>query len=269
MIVDKNEIIAASKLSKDKLKYLCNIEWLEERYLERGMSDRAVGEIIGVCEKTAKKYRILSDVKSRAKSGRRKSLKESWYSIDPHLCYLIGFIFADGYFYQNGVDILIHKRDIILLEQFKKRYGGVIYQTKSQREANAVLWGIRRRNLVDYLIDKWGMAPGPKSLNMPPIPNLNSELMPHFVRGYFDGDGSISIDKYNYLRLTIVSGDTQFLSALNNALPIQCAIYKFLNRPSQLGTWGKKAKRLLEWMWADGQGFHLPRKWNNYYNTIN
>jgi len=258
-----------SSLPESKLKYLQDKEWLEEQYLEKRMTDQGVGKLLGVCPKTAKRYRLLFNVKNISKRGPYKFIKSTWYDVDPYLCYLIGFIFADGYLGKNGLRVGLHKRDIDLLTEFKERYGGTIWQSKNQRNTNVALWHLSRQRLTHYLVNNWGMTPGPKSLNMPPIPNLNAELMPHFVRGYFDGDGSISLDKSNYLRLTIVSGDTQFLSALNDTLPIQCAIYEFSDRPSRLGIWGKKAKSFLNWMWADGQGFHLSRKWNNYYNTIN
>jgi len=262
IIVNKNEIVASSNLPKDKLKDLCDVEWLEEQYLEKRMTDQEVGKLLGVCRKTARKYRSLFNIKRDP----YKSIDDNWYAIDPYLCYLIGFIFADGHLHKGGLRVCLHKRDIILLREFKKRYGGVIYQSKSLRKANTALWCLIRRKLTNYLVNNWGMTPGPKSHNMPPVPTLNGQLMPHFARGYFDGDGSVWKDKRGYLGLNIACVDGQFLTAFRDSLPVQhrFKIYKYPDGVFILCTSGKKAKSFLGWMWADGQGFHLWRKWKDY-----
>jgi len=327
IIVDKNEIVASSSLPKDKLKDLCDVEWLEEQYLKKGMTDRAVGELLGVCRITARKYRLLFDVRNISKRGPRKSqlsesklkylhdkewleeqylekrmsdqeigkvigvcqdttrryrifsgiksrtggaprkpIKNAWYDVDPYLCYLIGFIFADGYLAQRGLQVGLHKRDVSLLMEFKERYGGSIWQAKNQRDTNIVLWHLGRQRLTHYLVNNWGMTPGPKSLNMPPVPVLDEQLMPHFTRGYFDGDGCIWRTKQSVLRLNITCGDGQFLTAFRDSLPLQhrFKIYECSDGCSRLRTSGKKAKNFLNWLWADGQGFHLWRKWEDY-----
>ena len=270
MIVNRNEIITASKLPEDKLKYLCDVNWLEEQYLKKGMTDRGVGELIGVCRLTARKYRLLFSVKNISKRNPRKFIKSTWYDIDPYLCYLIGFIFADGYLGKGELRIDLHKRDINLLKEFKKRYGGTIWQSKNQRNTNIALWHLGRQRLTHYLVNNWGMTPGPKSHHMPPVPVLDKQLMPHFARGYFDGDGSVWKNKQDCLGLNITCTDGQFLTSFRDSLPTQhrFRVYEYPEGIFRLRTSGKKAKSFLDWMWGNGQGFHLQRKWKGYINAI-
>ena len=228
------------------------------------MIDREIGEFIGVSQSTVGKYRLLSNIGSVSKRRPYKSIDDNWYIIDPYLCYLIGFIFADGYLGKNGLRIHLHKRDIDLLMEFKNRYGGTVRQPRNQQ--NAVNWWLNRQKLTQCLINNWGMTPGPKSLNMPSVPILDEQLMPHFIRGYFDGDGCIWRSKQGRLGLNIVCGDEQFLVALRDNLPVQyrSKMYECSDGVFSLYTSGKKAKSFLDWMWSDGQGFHLQRKWQGY-----
>lgn len=259
-----------SRLSESKLKYLCDVNWLEEQYLKKRMTDPAVGKLLGVCQDTARKYRILSYVKGRSRGGQHKSIESAWYTIDPYLCYLIGFIFADGFLGENGLAIELHKRDVDLLVEFKDRYGGAVRQRSTRQNRAAATWWLNRQKLTHCLVNNWGMTPGPKSQNMPPVPVLKEQLMPHFVRGYFDGDGCVFVRKTGLLTLNITCGDRRFLTAFRDSLPIQhrFRVSEHSNGTFRLCTSGKKARNFLDWMWADGQGFHLQRKWKGYINAL-
>ncbi len=46
------------------------------------------------------------------------------------------------------------------------------------------------------------------------FPDIKHDLQQHFIRGYFDGDGSIFYDK-QYPRVSFTSGSLQFLESIN------------------------------------------------------
>jgi intein/homing endonuclease len=78
------------------------------------------------------------------------------------------------------------------------------------------------------------------------LPSLNPELIPHFIRGLFDGDGSINISakRPNLRRIEICSASKEFLLQIRNVLEslnINCPIFrKKNNNPSPL--------YVLEWV---------------------
>lgn len=68
------------------------------------------------------------------------------------------------------------------------------------------------------------------------FPEISKELIPHFIRGYFDGDGSVgiynnsSIKKALTLRSSICCGTELFLKDLCDYLPLKTKIIHKLKR---------------------------------------
>ena len=120
--------------------------------------------------------------------------------------YLLGFYVADGNIFkyktqQIRMKITVTKKDIEIVEYFKKhlypnanitfgksRILKVLNKTYVCKEtAN---FYISSDILTTPLIN---MGYGFKKTNLPiRLPNINDDLRRHFIRGYFDGDGSIS-----------------------------------------------------------------------------
>ena len=67
------------------------------------------------------------------------------------------------------------------------------------------------------------------------FPTISNSLIPHFIRGYFDGDGSVFIlNKKNYNKTNsiytalgiCICGTFEFLTKMNSYLPIRYSINK-------------------------------------------
>ena len=115
--------------------------------------------------------------------------------------YWLGFIFADGYIssspLREGVknvyqfEISLGIKDIEHLNKFKKfiEFKKDIITDKSRCRfivANKHLW---------ITLNELGCTPN-KSLSLK-FPNIPQNLIKHFIRGYFDGDGCISRHVHN------------------------------------------------------------------------
>lgn len=127
--------------------------------------------------------------------------------------YFLGILYADGYVHdkrknisltlqEDDVDILIKLKDVIKTNkplQYIKREEGV----KNQFRLSITRASIHKD------INKHGLYQN-KSLTITPkcINNLSDELLRHFLRGYYDGDGSLT---YYKVRNTI-----------NSAISIAC-----------------------------------------------
>ena len=115
--------------------------------------------------------------------------------------YWLGFLYADGCVHSNNNEISINITDKEHIEKFKIAIGAVnhkITETNDKRFPNAKTlyqFTIKDEQLHKDLI-QWGCVPQ-KSLLLNKIPNIPRDFISHFIRGYFDGDGSIALTKDN------------------------------------------------------------------------
>lgn len=172
-------------------------------------------------EKIAKKYNISTATILKRKANdnwilqKRKnkySFNESYFdTIDTeHKAYWLGFLMADGYILSKrkgeranqsqSFGFSISTKDIELLKNFKKDLNAEnpinIYTSNSGFKENAPAGRIllTSQHTVDCL-KSHGIVENKTFITK--MPNINENLIPHFIRGYSDGDGSIVIDKNN------------------------------------------------------------------------
>lgn len=218
------------------------LEFLKENY--KNMTYREIGKILG---------RTLDAVKTRAeKMGLRKDFHycdfDYFKIIDTEeKAYWLGFIFADGWVYTSEkhrswcTGIELQKDDIGHLRKFNKSINGnysvdtrvrtdsfkdgdprthKTCQSKSFYETCFIR--IFSKQFTDNLIDK-GVIQN-KSL-VKKFPNyLPEDLVRHFIRGYFDGNGSVWSKTQNTLCFKIGSGSKDFITVLRDVL-IKSEIY--------------------------------------------
>lgn len=107
--------------------------------------------------------------------------------------YFLGLLFADGNVYtaRNRVQITLANEDAYILQKFADciGYTGKLY---IDREKYSKLILPSKKMCAD--LTNLGCTPN-KSLTLKFPTNLSDELLHHFIRGYFDGDGHISRDK--------------------------------------------------------------------------
>ena len=108
------------------------------------------------------------------------------------------------------------------------------------------------------------------------LPNIPNELMCHFIRGYFDGDGCIYITKKNRIRCHFDSVSTIFLEQLrkflydtgiNSYLYISKnnnGKYKDLYRLEIAGV--EYTQKFLQYIYNNSQ-IYLDRKYEKYYGS--
>lgn len=132
--------------------------------------------------------------------------------------YFLGLITADGSVSKNGLRIELQKEDKYIIEKFRDIISPEhpIYISKriNKKETaclslSSVFWINKLKNL--HIIPR-------KSFCNTNFPNLPSCKIPDFIRGYFDGDGSVYLDKTtNNLRIKFI-GNTLFINELLQVL---------------------------------------------------
>ena len=92
--------------------------------------------------------------------------------------------------------------------------------------------------------------------------------MPHFIRGYVDGDGHIDIGKSKYVQ---IAGTSQFCKCLKDyimeKLGIETYIYNTYNKESNIKVLVVRRKadvlKFLDWMYNDAE-LYIRRKHEAY-----
>jgi hypothetical protein len=148
----------------------------------------------------------------------KKKYKHDKFFFDklgPISAYWAGFIAADGTltFKDNGICIGLNKKDKDHLLKFKEatQTNSPIKEVKSNNSSHISIYS---KEIFSSLI-KLGIKPN-KSLSISHV-NIPDKLMSHFIRGVFDGDGSISGNDRSHLQLCIV-GNKPFLEQIQDFL---------------------------------------------------
>lgn len=190
--------------------------------------------------------------------------------------YLLGFISADGCISKTKNSIRIHLKnspsEIKLINKFYK-----ILELKNKiyyPNDNSILLIANNKKMKESLL-KLGIKSA-KTFSLPFL-SLEKNLMPHYIRGYFDGDGWISYSKPNnnsYITTGFI-GNPTFCSDLNKYLNKViglnlCETKK--NKMIQLQCSGCfKCYKLLDYMYKNSS-IYLDRKYllyNSLHNFIN
>lgn len=231
---------------------------------------------------------------SRKGIGGRKrqcSLDENYFQeLDSKdKAYFLGFIYADGFITKRsqGQNILgLTLAEIEPIDKFKKyiqtdKKVGYYKKTNSYSDKS---YEYKLALVSDKLvsdIEKLGVIER-KTLTLT-FPDLREDLIPHFIRGYFDGDGSVflhtcksgdGIHEYECLGINIC-GTKEFLTALSVHLPFigegQC-IYK--EKRKETNCWNLKlasnvkSLELYHYMYKDCDDLYLSRKKEKFENFI-
>lgn len=192
----------AKLLSEDEKKYIC------ENYLQ-GKSSVELGKHYGVSHKAIAVVLEEKGIdRNSALSVRKHNLDEHYFdSIDtPNKAYILGLLYSDGNnCKQKGtVRIQLQEGDRDILEKIRKelKYSKELtYIDCSKRvygngyvSKNMYSLDIYSKHMCDTL-EKIGVIPN-KSLTLTFPECITEDLIPHFIRGYMDGDGHISKKSY-------------------------------------------------------------------------
>lgn len=200
------------------------------------------------------------------------SIDEDFFKVidTPDKAYILGWIYSDGNVMKKGkIRISIQEGDKHILEEIKNKMkytGEIMYKKpKNSRCKPQSLLNIDRVDMAYDLI-KLGAVPN-KSLilTFPTSEQVPEHLLNHFIRGVFDGDGSISIKKNKYLSCAITS-TFSFCNSLSNYLStigINATnfYYRKPTKPTGSLFFGRKEDviKFLNWMYKDAD-IKLNRK---------
>ena len=217
--------------------------------------------------------------------GIKYKVNEDFFKIwTKNSAYILGFIFADGHLedaaYIRGKYLRITSTDFSIIKRIKETLNSthkvvVIPASDNRKEKYLLRIGSHK---IYYDLESLSLHPR-KSLTMR-FPQIPIEFLSDFVRGYFDGDGTITFESmknkpFNRVKIIFTSGSKDFLSALSGALEKYCVgrLAKIYNsrRSYQLLYTSKEALMVLNFIY-DGLNekeiLYLDRKYNKYKQLV-
>jgi intein/homing endonuclease len=147
--------------------------------------------------------RVLEEAGINTKRLNRYKLNESFFeNIDnEQKAYILGLLYADGYVGDEHFNnIVLQLKDREIIEQIAKLldFTGAIRKSKKGGFKNSKEGYVLNfsSEIMANSLRNIGLYPN-KSLTLNNIPNMPESLLRHFIRGYFDGDGSIILSKHS------------------------------------------------------------------------
>lgn len=155
-------------------------------------------------------------------------LNESFFDTEnPEMAYVLGFLAADGTVRKNTNDVklTLAEQDKEILEKFYKHIGGrpiKIYED-SKGYKNAT-WVFTSKHIKNKLAE-YNVVPQ-KTFNFSFPKKLNKKYWIDFIRGYFDGDGSISTAGPHAIRWQLCAATKEPLETIVSFLEQEYSIPK-------------------------------------------
>ena len=240
-----------------------------------------VGKLFNVGHKVITKILKEKGIKRVAAKNRQYKINEHYFDeIDTqNKAYILGFLYADGCNFpkKSTVTMSLEERDKEVLERIRNEIGSerplefLDYSNKHD-------FGYTYKNQYRLLLfsshmckalESHGMIPN-KSLTLS-FPDIREDLLSHFIRGYFDGDGSITQGKRDTNFILTITSTNNFCEKLKDIIEknvgINCHIYDASNHngiTKVFTTTGRlQAKALLDWLYKNAD-IYLERKYSRY-----
>lgn len=268
-------------------------KWNEQDicFLKDNFNKYTKKELANILQRTESSIQIKANRLGLKRKEKYFYNKEFFKCIDnEEKAYWLGFIYADGYVSKNkkgtkySLGIELQKSDDTHLKKFNKSLNGnvqVTYRTRNNIEiagkcvesANTCVIRLYCTSMALDLINH-GCCLNKSKIKTEPK-GVSNDLIKHFIRGYFDGNGSIThsynkaVDKY-YFKVTISTGSIEFAKWINlylNNIGIDSSFYKDGKVANKIQLFYKDNKKFLDYIYKDSN-IYLDRKYNKYLIAV-
>lgn len=215
-----------------------------------------------------------------------KNLNESYFNVidTAEKAYWLGFIYADGYITKRKnsdcFGISLSDKDIDHLIKFKNCINSShkigIYINKTgfnvEKHLKCCKICIYNQNFVNNLFNKGVLYNKSKILISPTLEQVPKEFISHFIRGYFDGDGSVY--KTNDGGCVSILGTKNIcewiLKYFKTVVNTNVKIYKYKNKDIYEFKIGgiNNFKDCFKYLYKDAD-VYLERKYQKFLNIFN
>ena len=252
------------------------VAYIINKYLNENYTLKQLGTEFNCSYPTIRN--LLNKHKIKSRGNKQGYPRDEFYfnKIDTEeKAYWLGFLYADGCVHSNNYEISVNITDKEHIEKFKaaiKAFNHNITEIQDKRFQNAKTlyqFSIRDKQLHQDLI-KWGCIPQ-KSLLINKIPNIPRDYVSHFLRGYFDGDGSLHyLRGTNNYRISFV-GTKDFLNDIQKELQTNVSLQSNIaGKTYVLQIAGRRQiERILNYLYNNSkENNRLNRKYQKYLDCL-
>jgi hypothetical protein len=183
--------------------------------------------------------------------------------------YVLGWMLSDGNVSKDRRTFGFHlnKKDIKILKKIKKAFKS---NHKIFVRGDYVEFKVHSKKMCRDLISLGCMPKKTLKIRFPE--KMPKKYLSHFVRGYFDGDGSIHFNYPNVIKISIV-GNRKFVDGLRKKVSqiVETKTPKTSCKESNLWRiefYGDKARKFCKWMYKDCGNLYLERKFVRFKNHL-
>ena len=251
------------------------IEDIVMRY-ELGETSIEIAADYNLCDNSIRKVLreqgiIIRKAKRRSIVNRHDFFKE----IDSvEKAYFLGWMISDGSIVQQRggredvISLEIHRDDMYILELFADSIECAHGSIGTFEKRNHSHLRFASREMSEDL-SKYGVVP--RKTRITYLPRVSDDLMPHLIRGIFDGDGTITIDKYGVAHIAFYGSErlcNDISSYLHDTIGVN------MNKVSKSTCyhvwWGGKTpvKAIGNYLYKDCGKYYLPRKFDKFVDYM-
>lgn len=223
------------------------------------------------------KLKKLIAVNNWGKPAAKIEFEDIFLTLDEFSCYWAGFIASDGNVDSKGrVRLMLNYDDTGHLEKFKEFIGSTHSISSNTDKYYRSSFELTSKLMCEHLKTNFNVVPNKTAILKFPS-NLTGDNLKAYIRGYFDGDGSVcesfsnKNSKTSSLYATFASGCKSFITdlyaTLNSTLCLGGYLQEFSDTKFQIKYNTNDAKTLLTWMYKDSN-VHLDRKYAEYVNLV-
>ncbi len=167
----------------------------------------------GTVRKYAKKFGLHKGNTTRLKTH---SLNTEYFKIFdiPEKAYILGLLYADGCNTRKGLQLGLQEQDKDVVEFVRSQLNvsNALRFIPKAKPSWKNKWELEFKSIeFSNELTRVGCVPA-KSLTLKFPDFLPESLIPHFIRGYFDGDGSLL--KHDAWRMSFTSSSVEFIESL-------------------------------------------------------
>lgn len=274
---NKYKRIIGSKNNTKGQKEKININIATTLYEKYNLPLYKIAMLFGVSDASIRTYLINNNVMMKGHKCGINSFNNYFEKIDSaDKAYFLGLTFADGNIRTDSrgggrkiFSIMLTEEDKYILERFNK-YANfnsklIIHHKKEIKPRYGLQ--INSTKIYDDLINL-GITPRKSKEGLKLIPNIPKEYIPHFIRGYFDGDGIAK--KEGYIGFC---GDIKIIEYIKKELILKCNVRNntiTFNKSNNIHyvQWSslKDVKAIFDYMYKDKKDLYLDRKYKKIKN---
>lgn len=202
------------------------LEICYNEYISSNKSIRELSENYNINRQLLSGYLIANNINITNRRNRysykKSNINEKIFDIidTEEKAYWLGFLYADGYIQEINnyrLELTLSEKDKDHLEDFKQFLESK-FEIKYRKNQKAYRFSVRSSHLCKSLINKGCIPKKSLILTFPNEDQVSNNYIHHFIRGYFDGDGSIYIKKNSISPDIRLLGTFEFLDHVKKLL---------------------------------------------------